>query len=66
MKFFGVGFLETAVTGVIGNGVAGVVSRCVDCELRAGSEPGCSGFGAGCMVHGTPPVAALPPTTERG
>ena len=62
MKFFGVSFLETAVTGVVGVGDTGIVSRCVECAARqAGGQP-CNGFGEGCVARREPGSAPQLPS----
>ena len=54
MKYFGVSFLETAVTGVLGAGETGIISRCVECPARADGAQPCSGFGIGCVERREP------------
>ena len=54
MRFFGVGFLETAVIGVVGTGDTGIVSRCVGCREGPQGTETCSGFSEGCVVKRDP------------
>lgn len=58
MDFFGVTFLQTAVTGVIGVGSTGVASRCLACGAKRVAE--CNGFGEGCLVRPAPDSPADP------
>ncbi len=58
MDFFGVTFLQTAVTGVIGVGSTGVASRCLACGAKQVAE--CNGFGVGCLVKREPDPPSVP------
>jgi hypothetical protein len=51
MKIFGMGFIETAVAGVIGVGETGVVSRCIECRAWLEGDQRCNGFGQGCVAR---------------
>ena len=61
MKFFGVGFLETAVIGVVGAGDTGIVSRCLECRARLEGGQPCNGFGEGCVARRDPLPGPLLP-----
>ena len=65
MKFFGVTFLETAVTGVIGTGESGIASRCIACRARPGMRE-CNGFGEGCLTQREAEPASGRPNPRPG
>lgn len=51
MKPTWMNFLETATVGVVGRGLHGIASRCVECRWsRQGWDP-CGGFGEGCLMN---------------
>ena len=61
-------FLQAAVTGVVGAGRGGIVSRCFECPWTRLDLGPCGGFGEGCLTRPPAPsarVGAIPDEPVR-